>query len=521
MSGILLPGQENKPASDIKIELPGGFSSRRKGEEPKPEEAPAESTAETPEQPAEPPAEAGTPARGGRGQPQIDLLFPPTGVQIRCPNCGNTYAVPLFSIIDLGVNPELKGPLLSGQVNVAVCPNCGAGGPLGAPLLIHEPDHQFLGVFAPASAQNLDVQQQKAIGDLTQTLMRKLPQEARKGYMLQPRQFADWNQLMEQLWEFEGVTPEMLRRQRNQGELLQRAVALANDRKALELAIQQRGADLVDRDFFALLDRYIVMANGQGQNAEPLLQLRNQLLEITPAGRQIKERQEKVRGILQGLGANTTRDQLLDTILNAWQGDEGREIASALVLAVTPLLDYQFLMTVSQRLEAATDETERQRLDELRQLIMTVQQQQTQAQQAVVQQVQQVLQEVLQAPDLGEALRQYADFIDETFLSVLAANIQAAQRNNATAAARRLQQVYDAAMALVQESLPEEMQLINQLLNAPDKAALTKLLQEHRPKLNKEFVSSLKVLETDMRDAGRGEVADRLKSLRAQISLMV
>jgi hypothetical protein len=429
--------------------------------------------------------------------------------------------VPLFSIIDLGVNPELKGPLLSGQINVASCPNCGAGGPLSAPLLIHEPEHQFLGVFAPATAQNLDVQQQKAIGELTQTLMRKLPQEARKGYMLQPRQFADWNRLMEQLWEFEGVTPEMLRRQRSQGELLQRTIGLANDRKALELAIQQRGMDLIDRDFFAMLDRYIVMANGQGQNAEPLLQLRNQLLEITPVGRQLKERQEKVRSILQGLGANTTREQLLDTILGAWQGEDGREIASALVLSVTPLLDYQFLMALTERLEATTDETERQRLEELRQLITAVQQQQAQAQQAVVQQVQQVLQEVLQAPDLEEALRQYAEYIDETFLSVLAANIQAAQRNKATAAARRLQQVYDKAMALVQESLPPEMQLINQLLNAPDKAALTKLLQENRPKLNKEFISSLKVLETDMRDAGRDEVADRLKSLRAQISLMV
>jgi hypothetical protein len=191
------------------------------------------------------------------------------------------------------------------------------------------------------------------------------------------------------------------------------------------------------------------------------------------------------------------------------------------VLSVTPLLDYQFLMALTERLEATTDETERQRLEELRQLITAVQQQQAQAQQAVVQQVQQVLQEVLQAPDLEEALRQYAEYIDETFLSVLAANIQAAQRNKATAAARRLQQVYDKAMALVQESLPPEMQLINQLLNAPDKAALTKLLQENRPKLNKEFISSLKVLETDMRDAGRDEVADRLKSLRAQISLMV
>jgi hypothetical protein len=405
---------------------------------------------------------------------------------------------------------------------VAVCPNCGVGGPLSAPLLVHEPAHQFLGVFAPMQGQNLDVQQQKAIGDLTQTLMRKLPQEARKGYMLQPKQFADWNRFTEQLWGFEGVTPEMLRRQRGQSELLQRLIGLVNDRKALELALQQRGgADLIDRDFFTLLDRFIGLATAQRQNAEPFLQLRNQLLEITEVGRQIKARQERVRAILQGLGANTTREQVLDAILQAWRGEDGRETATMLLMSVAPLLDYQFLMMVSQRLEATTDDAERQRLEELRQLILAIQEQQTQSQQAMVQEVQQILQEVLQAPNTAEALRQYADYIDESFLAVLAANIQAAQRNNSNAAARRLQQIYDQAMAIVQESLPEEMRLVNDLLNAPDKAALNKLLQENRPRLNKEFVSSLKVLETDMRDAGREEVADRLKSLRGQIQLML
>lgn len=518
MSGILLPGQENKPASDVQIELPSGFSSRRRREEAQADESPtAAAPTPPPPAPAEPPPDGRTPARG---QPTLDLLFPPAPVQIRCPNCGTPYNVPLFTIIDLGANPELRGPLLSGQINVAVCPNCGVGGPLGAPLLIHDPDHQFLGVFAPMQGQNLDMQQQRAIGDLTQTLMRKLPQEARKGYMLQPRQFSDWNRLMEQLWQFEGVTPEMLRRQRNQSELLQRLIPLANDRKALELALQQRGGDLVDRDFFALLDRFILLANGQGQNAEPLLQLRNQLLELTETGRAIKARQDKVRAILQGLGANTTREQVLDAILTAWQGEEGREIANALTLSVAPLLDYQFLMLVSERIEKTTNDEERKRLEELRQTILAIQEQQSQAQQAVAQQVQQILQQVLQAPDMAAELRKYADYIDETFLSVLAAMIQNAQRNKSAAAARRLQQVYDQAMAIVQESLPEEMRLINDLLNAPDKASLSKLLQENRGKFNSEFVASLKVLETDMRDAGRNEVADRLKSLRGQIQLM-
>jgi hypothetical protein len=531
MSGIILPGQENKPAAESKIELPTGFSSRRKGEEKKVTEKPAQPGPTAPTTPApaatQPPSPsaqasgAAAQAGNGRGQPTIDLLFPPVPVQIRCPSCGTTYAVPLFSIVDLGANPELKGALLGGQLNVAVCPNCSTGGPLSAPLLVHEPAHQFLAVFAPMQSGKVEMQQQKAIGELTQALMRKLPTEARKGYLLQPKQFTDWNRLMEQLWGFEGVTPEMLRRQRSQSELLQSLVGLVNDRKAMEMVLQQRGRDLVDRDFFAMLDRLLMLSRSQGQNAEPLLQLRNQLLETTDVGKEIKQRQDKVRAILQGLGPNTTREQVLDVILQTWREENGQELVGSLAVALTPLLDYQFLMLLTQRIENTQNEEDRKRLEELRQLILAIQEQQAQSQQAIVQQVQQVLQAVLQAPNVKDALRQHAEYIDETFLSVLAANIQAAQRNNSTAAARRLQQVYDQAMEMLQENMPEDVRLVNRLLSAPDKAALNKLFQENRSKFNPELIASLKVLETDMRDAGRNEVADRLKSLRAQIALMI
>ena len=178
-------------------------------------------------------------------------------------------------------------------------------------------------------------------------------------------------------------------------------------------------------------------------------------------------------------------------------------------------------MLVSQQIESSTDPEERARLEELRQLMTSMQEQQTQSRQAVAQQVQQILQEVLQATDPEAKLREFAEYIDENFLGVLAANIQAAQRNNSLAAARRLQKVYEQAMAVVQESMPPQMQLLNQLLTAPDKAALNQLLQEHRNLLNREFVETLKELEGQMRQSNRQEIADRIKSLRAQISLMV
>ncbi len=183
-----------------------------------------------------------------------------------------------FPIIDLGANPELRGPLLSGQVNVAVCQSCGAGGPLNSPLMVHDPEHQFLGVFMPMESMNAEMQRQKAIGDLSQALMRKIPSEARKGYMLQPQQFVDWDQLLEKLWGFEGVTPEMLRKQREQSALLQSLLTVGNDRAALDILVG-RNPKLIDREFFTLLDQLLMMSRNQAQN-EGIEQLPRRAREV-------------------------------------------------------------------------------------------------------------------------------------------------------------------------------------------------------------------------------------------------
>jgi hypothetical protein len=65
------------------------------------------------------------------------------------------------------------------------------------------------------------------------------------------------------------------------------------------------------------------------------------------------------------------------------------------------------------------------------------------------------------------------------------------------------------------------MRLINDLLNAADKAAIRKLLEENRGLLNQEFIEALRGLEEDFRSRGNPEVADRIKSVRGQAALMV
>ncbi len=115
----------------------------------------------------------------------------------------------------------------------------------------------------------------------------------------------DRQRFLETMWEFEGVTPEMLRRQRDQSALLQRLAGLANDPKALKLAVDRDNA-LIDKDFFALLDRIIVMSGG-GEQAAPIVELREQLLETTEAGAEVKIREERIREILSNIKQGTTR----------------------------------------------------------------------------------------------------------------------------------------------------------------------------------------------------------------------
>lgn len=519
MSGILLPGQEKQPSTGG-IELPKGFVRRHEeaGVTDIPAETPSTSEAETaPDSTVSASAQPEQRA-GAQGN---NLLFPPNAAQVQCPNCGTVYVIPVFTIIDLGVNPELGPALLSGQVNMAICPRCGAGGAINAPLMVHEPAHNFLGVYVPAASGD-DAQRQRIIGDLIQTLMRKLPAESRRGYMLQPKEYLDWNRFIEKLWEFQGVTPEMLRRQRDQMAAIQSLARLADDEGALNIALE-RHRSLIDRQFFSLLDRLMMLSGSQGdsEGLKALQTLRRALLEKTEAGRELKALQDRVEETVRRIRPNATREEVLNILLDAWSQPDGESVAASAALALAPLLDYQFLMAIAERLERTTDLQVREHLEKLRELVLTVQEQQRAAQQDAAAQAQQALQAVLEAANIEEALRANAHLIDETFLAVLAANIQRAEQNKATAAAQRLRKIYDAALQIMQEQMSPELRLINDLLNAPDQKSQRRLLEENRRLLSRDFIEALKELEQEFRERENRDIADRIKSIRAQAALML
>lgn len=518
MSDIWTPGSKPTSQPSGGIELPKGFSRRRNEEETAQPAAP-ETPPPAPQAPTEPPS----PPRSGQGGGRPQFLFPPTGVQVQCPNCGTPFTAAVFSIVDLGANPELRQALLAGQINMAACPNCGAGGPLSAPLMVHDPENEFLGVLVPSQGRMQDMQIQKVIGEMSQALMRRLPNEERRGYMLQPKQYFDWDRFLEQFWGFEGVTPEDLRRQRDQAELIDSLVRLANDETAMRLVLERKN-HLIDENLFALLGQVMqaYAAQRQESNLAAMRNVRQYLLDSTEAGAKVKAIEDQLREALARIRPETSREELLDILLEYWaKGTDGERIVTTIVSMTRGLVDYEFLMALTGRIEHADDPEVRADLMELREILLSVGQQQANSREAMMQQAQAVLQEVLQSPDPEEKLREYADAIDELFLSMLATNIQQAEQKNATFAVKRLRAIYDAAMRILQEGMPDDIRLLNQLLLAEDESGVRTLLKENRNLLTPSFVASLRELEERFSQEGSQEMAARIKAVRAQVSLMM
>lgn len=487
------------------ILTPKGYSSARRsrGDDSQPAEPPPPAE-ETQPSPAQPQAQ----------QPQIRLTFPPQTVGINCPNCGTPYPAQVFSIVDAGQDPVLKSLMLAGQLNMALCPRCGAGGPLTAPLLYHDPEHEFLGVFVP---QQIPVnEQQKVIGDLSRRLMNGLPQEARRGYMLTPKQFLSFQSLLEAVLEHEGITREMLDKQRRQIQLIEQAAMTLQDPEGLKLLVRERDAEM-DDEFFTLLG--MVLDSSANSNdvagARELVELRERLIDLTTWGQGVK----KQRAAVAQLRADTTEAQLVDLMIAA----DDERVVDALALAGRPLVTYAFFQELTNRIDAATqrgDAAEAKRLTALRQHVLEFSQRLDQAQQAAMQQYSALLGEILSAADIEQAMAERAPYIDQNFLSVVSANLQEAEKRGATAAVRRLKQVWDTAVAMINQSSPPEVALVNQLLMAEYPGETRKLLAEQRDLVTADFIEALSELADQMEAEGVPDMATRLRQIRSQAQLM-
>jgi hypothetical protein len=436
--------------------------------------------------------------------------------QLTCPQCQIPFTAEIHQVVDVGRNPQLKRQLLSGGLNVAMCPSCGFAAQLGTPMLYHDPNHELFMVFVPMELNLPHVEQQKIIGDLVQQAMSAIPQEQRRGYMLQPTTMLSYQSFLEKVLETEGITPEMLARQRKQAELLE--TMSRADRDVIDILLQER-ADEIDETFFALLAS-MLQAAAETDNDEQALKLSNlqaRLYQETELGKQLERRQVALHALRREANAQggLTPEILLKHLL---RHEEDEPLVDAIVNAGQGVLSYELFSQMADEIELrekAGDEVGASRLDKIRKSMLALHDEMQQASRQALAQASQLLQQLLSAEDTRAAVRDHMDEIDDAFMYLLSATLSQAQEGGAEKQADALQELRDVILDEADQQTPPEIRFLNRLMLAETDESRRQLLEDNREMVTPELVQVLRLLVAQADQAGDEEAKEAIQALQA------
>lgn len=435
--------------------------------------------------------------------------------QISCPRCQTPYMAELHQILDVGLNPEMKEMLLNGYLNAAQCPNCGAVTQIASPILYHDPEHELFMVHVPVEMSLQRDEQEKLIGQLVKRAMDALPPEQRRGYMFQPQTILRMQTFMEKILETEGVTPEMIAKQRRQVELLEELATA--DKETTTRLLKERGDD-IDEVFFSMLRSNLEAAENTEQDelAIQLINLQAKLYRETEYGRILNDRQKALHAFTREANKDgLTPELLLKHVLENRKDDA---LVNSLVMNGQQAFNYEFFTKLTEKIEkrqkggASVEQyiSLRERLLEIQQTIET-------RSREILRGAQETLDQILRAEDRALAVHQNLQKIDDAFMYVLSGFIDQAQRNKNQAQLEALQEVQVYIMQSFQEQLPPEIRLINRLLDHDDKAEQKRLLDENKELVGPELLEMIKAVRAENQEGEGKELADRLAPIEALV----
>ncbi len=432
----------------------------------------------------------------------------PGGIQVRCPRCQTPFAAPIINIVDVKRYPQLKAALLSGELNRAACPSCGAVSALSVPLVYHDPDKELLLVLVPSELNLPPDQQQRLIGGLVQAVMSNVPAEERKSYFLRPETLLSRQRLVERILEADGVTREMLEEQNQRLRLLEELLRASGDPTRVQSLVQEN-RDRLDYAFFATLGAAAQEAElaGDSQGAQQLVALREQLLQDP----------ELAKRLPQPFAPGTTLEAALDKLLALLDDPEA---LPAMVVLNRPFFDYLFFQGLTGQLDQARtagDLARAERLGTLRSRLLAEIEQQDRALQMAQQEDLRIIDELLKSPDQKAALGRFLPRFDTFFLNTLGAAIQSARREGDIERSARLDGLRRAILDLMAESMPPELRLVNRLLSLPRPEERQAVLAESAGLLSDDLVALIEELLAELRDQGQAETAERLQAILEEV----
>jgi hypothetical protein len=440
--------------------------------------------------------------------------MPPQKTQISCPRCRQPVIAQIEQLFDVTSDPGAKQRLLGGVSNYAVCQSCGYNGPLATPIVYHDADKELLLTYFPSELGMPVNEQEKLIGPLITQVMNRLPPEKRKAYLFRPQGCLTYQNLVERILAADGITPEMIQAQQKKVAVVERLLGAASAEVRSEIIKQE--AALFDAEFFAIFSRLIEGASTsrQEQYITQMDALQKQLMAETEYGRKLASQAKEIQGAvktLQAAGKGLDREKLLNILIEAPNDDR----LSALVSLTRPGLDYMFFQSLTERIEKKSGD-ERKKLEALREKLLEITRRIDQRSEEEYKRANELLNTLLAAENIQQATLEHIEVISDVFVQILNRALQEANQKNDAERMPKLQQI---ATALQKASAPPpELALLEELLDAPDEAALNKLLEQHAKEITPELSSIIaNILSRSEEQAGKkpqGEDAQTIAKLQ-------
>ncbi|MCA9899374.1 MAG: hypothetical protein KC433_14375 [Anaerolineales bacterium] len=438
--------------------------------------------------------------------------------QITCPQCGTPYPAEVHQVVDSKRTPQLKQRLLNGQLNVAICPQCGAGGQLTTLILFHDPDYEMFMVHVPQEMNLNQMQREQMIGQLTKQVMDEMPPEERRAYMFQPQIMLNWQTFMEKVLETEGITPEMIARQKKQSELLQTMIRA--DKDVQDVLLKERAGE-IDETFFAMLQQFVDMASQMQDNQQmvKLTNLRARLMTETAVGQRMEQQQlamHKLSREAKQAGGLSPAMLVKHVVANQAQP----HVVNALVMAGQGALQYEFfsLLTAEiDKLAKGGDKAAVERLTAMRTDLLEIYEGMQEQSHAMLQEALATLDTILAAPDKEQALMENAEMIDEAFMSVLVARMNEAEEKNDIAQFQALNEVHGLIYNQMERTLPPHVQLLNQLVRSESPEEQIQLLDDNADFVSDDLIRLIDQVMEQAGEQGQDDLNGRLQSVKTLI----
>lgn len=431
--------------------------------------------------------------------------------RVSCPNCRQPVVADVEQLFDVNVDPSAKQRLLSGAFNLIQCQVCGYQGNLATPIVYHDAEKELLLTFVPGEMGLPRTEQERLIGSLINQVIGNLPQEKRKGYLLNPQANLTMQGLVERVLEAEGITHEMLQAQQQRMSLLRRLANMTDEAARAETAKQEDA--LIDAQFFGILSRLVeaAMMSGDQASANRLSELQQSLLPITTYGQQVQGQMQEIQAAvadLQAIGKELTREKLLDLLLKAPSDTR----LGVLVSMARPAMDYSFFQLLSERIDRARGDG-RERLVEVRTKLLEMTQEIDRQAAERQQEIRKLIEAILQAPDVAEAMKQYLQVVDELFVQEVERSLQEARKQGDLERSAKLNKVIE---IIQQATTPPEVALIEDYLDLADEQARNQFLQAHEKEITPEFMEMLGSITAQVQSENDAEFAQRAMTANRQ-----